>query len=44
MTVLKKGSLHLMFFDVPEKLEKSITVVMEFEKSGKMEVAVPVKQ
>jgi copper(I)-binding protein len=43
MTVLKKGSLHLMFFNVPEKMEQSITVVMEFEKSGKMEVTVPVK-
>ena len=44
MTVLKKGSLHLMFFDVPEKMEESVTVVMEFEKSGRMEVAVPVNQ
>ncbi len=44
LTVLKKGSLHLMFFNVPEKMEQSITVVIDFEKSGKMEVIVPVKQ
>ncbi len=42
MTVLKKGSLHLMFFDVPEKMEDNITVVVEFEKSGKIEVTVSV--
>ena len=41
ITVLKKGSLHLMFFDLPEELGESVTVILEFEKSGTIEVTDP---
>lgn len=44
MVVLKKGSLHLMFFDVPGNIEKeSITLIIKFEKSGIIEVTASVQ-
>ena len=41
MVVLKKGSLHLMFFDVPQNYNKeSLTLIIKFEKIGTIEVEV----
>jgi copper(I)-binding protein len=37
-TELKRGSLHVMFFKIPEKPKGNVTLVMNFEKTGQMEV------
>lgn len=37
-TELKRGGLHVMFFKIPEKPEGNVTLVMNFEKTGPMEV------
>lgn len=41
-TDLKMGGYHLMFFGVPEEVGKEVTLVLTFEKSGPVEVTVPV--
>jgi copper(I)-binding protein len=41
-TDLKMGSFHLMFFGLPEKIEEEVTLVLFFQKSGSIEVTVPV--
>ena len=41
-TDLKMGSFHLMFFGLPEKIEDEVTLVLLFQKSGSIEVKVPV--
>ena len=41
-TELNMGSYHLMFFGLPEKIEEEVTLVLLFQKSGKIEVKVPV--
>jgi copper(I)-binding protein len=38
ITLLKRGSLHLMFFELPEKLTKKVTLIADFKKSGSIEV------
>lgn len=35
---LKRGGLHLMFFDVPEDFPETVTIVMSFQTSGMVEV------
>ncbi len=42
VTVLKKGTLHLMFFNMPEKLGNEVTLVLTFRKSGIIEVKTPI--
>ncbi|MBI5409433.1 MAG: copper chaperone PCu(A)C [Nitrospirae bacterium] len=38
-TELKKGSMHLMFSNLPEKIESSeVTIILNFKKSGAIEV------
>ena len=41
-TELNMGSTHLMFFGLPEKIEREVTLVLIFQKSGEIEVTVPV--
>jgi copper(I)-binding protein len=38
ITVLKKGGLHLMFFDLPEEVDNEITLVLSFEDTGIKEI------
>jgi copper(I)-binding protein len=42
VTELKKGSLHMMFFDMPEEVPHELTITLQFQKSGTMTVKVPV--
>jgi copper(I)-binding protein len=35
---LKMGGLHLMFFDIPENLKDTVTLLLEFKESGTIEV------
>lgn len=35
---LKRGSIHIMLFDLPVEQEKELTLVLQFEKSGTIEV------
>ena len=37
-TELMRGSLHIMFFKIPEKLKGTVTLIMNFEESGPIEV------
>ena len=37
-TELRRGDLHIMFFKLPEKLDGTVTLIMNFEKSGPIEV------
>lgn len=37
-TELRRGGLHIMFFEIPEKLNEMVTLVLSFEKSGPIEV------
>lgn len=37
-TDLKPGGKHLMFSGLPETLEEEITLILNFEKSGRIEV------
>ena len=41
-TDLNMGGIHLMFFKLPEKIEEKVTLLLLFQKSGKIEVKVPV--
>jgi copper(I)-binding protein len=41
-TDLKTGGVHLMFFGLPEQIEEEVTLVLFFQKSGPIEVKVPV--
>ena len=41
-TELNMGNTHLMFFGLPEKIEEEVTLVLKFQKSGNIEVKVPV--
>jgi copper(I)-binding protein len=41
---LKRGSLHLMFFGLPEELPEKMTLKLKFKKSGDMEVEVPTRK
>lgn len=41
-TDLKMGSFHLMFFGLPEKIKEEVTLVLLFQKSGSIEIKVPV--
>jgi copper(I)-binding protein len=41
-TDLKMGNFHLMFFGLPEKIQNEVTLVLLFQKSGSIEVKVPV--
>jgi copper(I)-binding protein len=38
-TELMRGSIHIMFFKIPEKLKGEVTLIMNFEKSGPIEVS-----
>jgi len=40
ITELSKGNLHIMFFKLPEKLKETVTLIMNFSKSGPIEVKV----
>jgi copper(I)-binding protein len=40
VTRLKRGSLHLMFFGLPEK-RVEVTLLLQFKKSGTIEVKIP---
>ncbi len=37
-TELMRGSIHIMFFKIPEKLKSEVTLIMNFEKTGPIEV------
>jgi len=37
-TELRRGGLHIMFFEIPEALKGTVTLIMNFEKSGPIEV------
>ncbi len=37
-TELMRGSLHIMFFEIPEKIKGTVTLILNFEKSGPIEV------
>lgn len=37
-TELSRGSLHIMFFKIPEKLNETVTLILSFEESGPIEV------
>jgi copper(I)-binding protein len=39
-TALRKGSIHLMFYRFPDKLEDEMTLVLKFKKTGTIEVRV----
>ncbi|GBE00980.1 hypothetical protein BMS3Bbin06_01850 [bacterium BMS3Bbin06] len=40
---LKPGALHLMFFGLPEEIGDEVTIVLKFQKSGKIKVKAKVK-
>lgn len=42
VTELKKGSLHMMFFDMPEEVPYEIMITLQFQKTGTTTVKVPV--
>lgn len=44
ITVLKRGSFHVMFFDLPEPVKDELTVLLVFEKSGRLDVKARVKR
>jgi copper(I)-binding protein len=39
---LQRGGIHLMFFGIPEQIGEEVTLVLTFQKSGPVEVNVPV--
>jgi len=39
---LQMGSHHLMFFGLPEKIDQQVTILLQFQKSGQIEVTAPV--
>ncbi len=43
ITVLKAGSLHIMFFNVGDDLGEEVTLLLRFKKSGVKEVKARVK-
>lgn len=37
-TALERGCKHLMFSGLPDKLEGDVTLVLNFKKSGSLEI------
>jgi copper(I)-binding protein len=37
ITVLKRGTLHMMFFNVPARFAEEVTLLLQFKRSGTIE-------
>jgi copper(I)-binding protein len=40
---LKAGSKHIMIFGLPEEISEELTLILKFQKSGSIDVKIPVK-
>lgn len=43
IVALKRGGLHLMFFNLPDKLGEEVNLILTFEKVGNIEGKLPVE-